>query len=254
MSGRPSKLKDMYSAVKRSSIYAVPVSVFLALFLAAFFVTPPSASGSQPVPRTIKGCVIEAQVFDIWLDEKTNKPIKAYWINVEGGRDFTPYEGKTISLDGYLLPGDHFAVKKGAVPVVIKDTCDPDDRKIIEKEIIMRYRIAGYRAARKGDFDEGLRWTNKALDMDRTLCGTYLDRANIHYLKGDSISGSADIKTIRDKACVDPKGLNFLVIEEIGAILEKTGKKSEAKRLYRLGLDSCDSDICRKSMKNAMQK
>lgn len=227
--------------------------LLLVSLLVLSLVIPPVAFGSRPVQKTIRGCVVGGQLFDI-VSDGTNKPVKAFPIRVQDGLDWTVYEGKTISLEGYLLPGDRFVVKKGAGPVVVNERCDSGDREVIQKEFIMGYRVAGYRAAKAGDFDGGLRWTNKALDMDRTLCGTYLDRANIHFLKGDTASGLADIKTIRDGGCADPKGLNFLVIEEIGAILEKAGKKSEALKLYRLGLDSCNSDMCRNAMENAIHR
>ena len=142
---------------------------------------------------------------------------------------------------------------KGSI-VVVKETCDGDDRAVIQKEFIMSYRVAGYKAAQKKDFDEALRLVNQALDMDPTLCGTYIDRALIYNLKGDFAAGAADIKRVKEGACVDPQGLNFLILEEIGATLEKAGKKSDAIELYRMGLDSCQSDSCREAMDKSIRK
>jgi hypothetical protein len=227
------------------------VALFVVLLIATPFLTPDFALGSAPVKRTLTGCVVDGKFFSASVDRRTNKPVKAYPMRVEKGPDLGPYEGKKLSMSGFLFPGDRF-VLEGSI-VVVKQTCDGDDRVVIQKEFIMAYRVAGYKAAQKKDFDEALRAVNQALDMDASLCGSYIDRALIYYLKGDFAAGAADVKRVKEGACVDPQGLNYLMLEEMGTILEKAGKKSEAVDLYRMGLDSCQSDMCRQKMDKSIQ-
>jgi hypothetical protein len=230
----------------------ISVVVLVVLFAAAPFLMPRLAMGSAPVKRTLTGCVVDGRFFSVSVDRRTNKPVKAYPMRVEQGPDLAPYEGKKLSMSGSLLPGDRFILEKGGL-VVVEETCDGDDRAVIQKEFIMSYRVAGYKAAQKKDFDEALRLVNQALDMDTNLCGTYIDRALIYNLKGDFAAGAADIKRVKEGACADPQDLNFLIMREIGATLEKAGKKSDAIELYRMGLDSCQSDLCRERMDESLQ-
>lgn len=227
---------------------------FLIIFPAISFFIPATATGSMPVKKTLTGCVVGGRFFSISLDFQTNKPVKAYPMRIEKNLDLALYEGKTLSMDGFLLPGDRFVLMEGGVPEVVNEKCESDNLAVIRKEFIMEYRIAGYMAAKKKDFDEALRLVNWALGMDKTLCGTYIDRAHIYYLKGDFASGEADVRTVRNGACTDPQGLNYLMLEEMGAILEKTGKNTDAVELYKMGLDSCRSDMCRDTLNKNIRK
>lgn len=250
---RTAEQETVMAAPRWGGAGKLSVALFVVLFIAAPFLTPNFAMGSMPVKRTLTGCVVGGKFFSVSVDQRTNKPVKAYPIRLEQSPDLAPYEGKKLSMSGSLLPGDRFIFKEGSL-VVVKETCDGDDRVVIQKEFIMSYRVAGYMAATKKNFDEALRLVNWAFDMDINLCGTYIDRARIYYLKGDFVSGAADVKRVKEGACVDPQGLNFLVLEEMGATLEKTGKKSDAIELYRMGLDSCQSDLCREAMDKSIQK
>ena len=184
---------------------------------------PNFAMGSAPVKRTLTGCVVEGRFFSVSVDRRTNKPVKAYPMRVEQGPDLAPYEGKKLSMSGFLFPGDRF-VLEGSI-VVVKQTCDGDDRAVIQKEFIMSYRVAGYKAAQKKDFDEALRLVNQALAMDTNLCGTYIDRALIYNLKGDFAAGAADIKRVKEGACVDPQGLNYLMLGGDGSNPREGGEE-----------------------------
>jgi hypothetical protein len=156
-------------------------------------------------------------------------------------------------MNGLLFRGDRFVLDRGSRSVE-KGTCDADERVVIQKELIMSYRVAGYQAAQKKEFDNALRLVNAGLDTDRNLCGTYIDRALIYNLKGNFSAGAADIKRVKDGTCVDPQGLNFLMVQEIGETFERAGKKSDSIDLYYLGLNSCDSDICREGMEGILGK
>ena len=171
----------------------------------------------------------------------------------EGGPDLAPYEDKKLSMSGLLFPGDRFVLDKGSVPVD-KGTCGVDERGVIRKELIMSYRVAGYKAAQKKEFGEALRLVNVALAMDTNLCGTYIDRALVYGLQGDFAAGAADIERVKDGTCSDTQPLNFLMLEELGATLEKAGKTADAVGLYHMGLNSCDSDLCREAMETSLRR
>ncbi len=249
----------MYSTGKiqtiRHSKKALAMAAFLFILIQAHaLLIPVKAEASMPVRKTLTGCVIDGRFFSIMIDSQTGRPVKAYPIRIEQNFDIPAYEGKTISVAGSLLPGDRFIVMKGSSPAVIKDTCSRDNLNLIKKELIMEYRVAGYQEAKNRNFDNALKLTNKALYMDKTLCGTYVDRALIYYLKGDFASGTNDIKTVKNGRCRDPKDLNFLILEEIGAILENSGSKADAINLYKMGLKSCQSEMCRQTMNKALRK
>ncbi len=230
-------------------------ALFIILCLAFPLLIPSNATGSMPVEKTLTGCVIGGRFFSISFDSQTGRPVKAYPVRIGQNINLASYEGKTISMDGSLLPGDRFILKEGSsMPVVIKEACEGDNLSVIRKEFIMEYRVAGYQAAKKKNFDEALKLVNWAMDMDKTLCGTYIDRAQIYYLKGDFSAGGADVKIVKDGACVDPQGLNYLILEEMGATLEKSGKKDDAIELYKMGLRSCRSEMCRETMNKNIKK
>lgn len=231
------------------------MTVFLFLLIQALaLLTPAKIEASMPVRKTLTGCVVGGRFFSIMTDPQTGKPVKAYPIQIQQNFDIPSYEGKTISVSGSLLPGDRFIVTKGGTPAVIRDTCGRDNLNIIKKELIMEYRVAGYQEAKNKNFDKALRLTNKALYMDKTLCGTYVDRALIYYLKGDFVSGAADIKTVKRGRCTDPQGLNYLIMEEIGAILENSGEKADAVKIYKMGIEACQSEMCKQTMSKALRK
>jgi tetratricopeptide (TPR) repeat protein len=229
-------------------------ALFIILCLAVPLLIPSNATGSMPVEKTLTGCVIGNRFFSISFDSQTGKPVKAYPMRIGQNIDLASYEKKTISVDGSLLPGDRFILKQGNMPVIIKETCEGDNLGVIRKEFIMEYRVAAYQAAKKKNFDEALKLVNWALDMDKNLCGTYISRAQIYYLKGDFAAGSADVRIVKDGACVDSQGLNYLILEEMGATLEKSGKKDDAVELYKMGLLSCQSEMCRETMNKNMRK
>lgn len=234
---------------------AFTIAAFLFILVQAVpLLTPAKAEGSMPVRKTLTGCVVGGRFFSVTRDAQTGKTVKAYPIRIEQNLDIASYEGKTISVTGSLLPGDHFILNKGGAPVVTKQTCGKDNLNVIKKELIMGYRVAGYQAAKEKNFDEALKSVNRALHMDLTLCGTYVDRALIYYLKGDFTSGAADIKMVKHGKCTDPQGLNYLIMEEIGTILENSGKKADAINLYKMGIKACQSEMCRQTMNKALRK
>ncbi|MEO0249230.1 MAG: hypothetical protein ABIN58_06735 [candidate division WOR-3 bacterium] len=229
------------------------IVLLVALFTAVSIMVPLWAAGTAPVQKTLNGCVAGGTFYSITRDAQTGKPVKAYAIRIEGSPDLIPHEGKRLAMTGLLFPGDRFVLDKGSRPVDT-GTCEDEEIRVIRKELIILYRVAGYKAAQKKDFDEALRLTNQALTMDPNLCGTYVDRALVYNLKGDFTAGAADIRRVRDGACVDPQGLNHLIVQEIGETLEKAGRKSDAVDLYYMGLNACDSDMCREAIENSLRR
>ncbi|OPY12345.1 MAG: hypothetical protein A4E69_02265 [Syntrophus sp. PtaB.Bin138] len=238
----------------RGTEATVSTVFFVIMLMTINLLLPANVTGSMPVEKTLTGCVIKGQFFSVTIDSRTNRPVKAYQIRMGQDLDLAAYEGKTVSMTGDLLPGDRFILKRGVRPVVIKGACDNDSISVIRKEFVMEYRVSAYQAAKKMNFAEALILANRALDLDKTLCGTYIDRAHIHYLKGDFASGAADIKWVREGRCADRQDLNFLLLEEIGITLEKAGRKTDAIEIYSMGLDSCRSDMCKETMDRGMKR
>ena len=226
----------------------------LVLILIGLPLLPTPAPGSGPVERTLTGCVTGSAFYSVSLRETTKQPMKAYLIRFSDPIDLTPYEGKMISMRGWLQPGDRFRPRDGAQPTVVKETCGDDYRKVINREFINGYVVEAKRAARRNEFDEAFRLINKAVELDRTRCGTYIERAYLAYSRGDFASGARDVKLVKEKQCADPTDLNFLTLEDIGQILVKHGRRPEALQVYRMALDSCETDICRESITKDMDR
>ncbi len=233
--------------------------VLICLLLAASVCL--DAQASQPVEKTLTGCVIDGQFYHIAFDGDGKRPVRAYRIRLRDGTALAPYEGKTITVGGMLLPGDAFRLKAGTGPVVESRTCSESFRKVINKEFITGYVVEAHKAARRKAFDEALALTGKALEMDPGYCETYIDRAYIHYLRNDPDAGRRDLRVVMDRRCPDREGLNFLIMGDVGKILVRQGKIAEALELYRMSLEACRSGLCRdavnkdiRSLKNPSPK
>ncbi len=211
------------------------------------------ADASRPVARTLTGCVIDGTFYSISVDPDTGRPDKAYPTRTGDGVDLSRYEGKTIILDGFLSPGDRFSVKAGIRPVVKSKTCGADERKAIGRESLVARVINAHRAALRGDFAEAYRQVDRALTIDRSDCQTYIDRAYIHYLRGDFPAGDRDVHLVMNRQCPDMKRINFLILLDTAKVLLRHGKRAEAERIYRFAFDTCGSEICRDAVKREME-
>lgn len=94
----------------------MPAKTFRALALSALALSGGAAAASEPVPRTIEACVIGG-VF--------RGPQYAYRIQVvargEWRRpDLSAFEGMTLRIRGFLLPGDRFTLR---ALEIVSDTC-----------------------------------------------------------------------------------------------------------------------------------
>lgn len=196
---------------------------------------PQAAKATQPVERTLTGCVIGNTFYSI-------NNSHAYRIRLSQPLDLTLYEGKTVRMHGWLSPGDRFSLNEGTSPQLLKSSCDVSDKKAIDKIFIIQHRVDAEKAARKGHFSEALLLISKALELDKTDCDTYVDRALIHGMKDDFEAVARDVSVIKTGACANPREANYLLLEDLGKLLESKGRKQEALEVYRIALDTCASD------------
>ena len=218
----------------------------LIMLLAAPFMT----EASRPVERTLTGCVIENRFYSVYPDQ-------AYPIRLSPPVDLKPYEGKSISIKGWLHPGDLFSIKDGAAIQIVSTTCDVQSRKAISKQYILRYRLQALDLAKQGHFDEALAIIGKAFEIDGSDCDTYTDRAQIYCLNNDLKAVIKDVTVIKTGACANPKKANYLLLEDLGKCLEGKGRKGEALEVYRLAVDSCvgrGDDLCKQPLSEHIKR
>ncbi len=92
------------------------------------------SQASRPVPRTITGCVIKGKLYSIHkgVAEATGKrSLTVYPISVQE-LDLRPYEGRTIRVEGNLLPGDRFFALPATLRVL--GPCDKESRRTIHEQ------------------------------------------------------------------------------------------------------------------------
>ncbi len=221
--------------------------------IGVLFSIPDISFSSRPVQKTLTGCVLGGQFYSIYVDQNTGKPSQAYQIHFRSKPDLSAFEGKTVTFEGWLSPGDTFSLREGARPAIISPVCSNDSRKVILRRFLIGYVVAAHKAARKNDFNEALRLMGKALEIDSTDCQTYIDRAYVYYLQGDSDSGDRDIRLVMTRGCQDPYRLNFLTMDDVAKVLLRQGRGTEATELYGFALDTCTSDICREKIRKELQ-
>jgi hypothetical protein len=88
----------------------------LACALSALAVSACAAAASEPVPRTIEACVIGGAF---------RGPQYTYRVHVIAGGewrrlDLSAYEGMTLRMRGFLLPGDNFTMR---TLEIVAETC-----------------------------------------------------------------------------------------------------------------------------------
>ena len=74
---------------------------------------------SMPVSYTVVGCVKNGQ----FTSGSYTFQVESYNDGVRRPVSLTPYEGKTIQIDGFLSPGDHLTPHKFEI---VDDKCRPD--------------------------------------------------------------------------------------------------------------------------------
>ena len=95
---------------------------------------PYVAEATQPVERTLTGCVIGNTFYSI-------NNSHAYRIRLSQPLDLTRYEGKTVRIHGWLSPGDRFSLNEGTSPQPLKSSCGVSDKKAIDRIFIIQHRV-----------------------------------------------------------------------------------------------------------------
>jgi hypothetical protein len=111
---------------------------FMLLMLAALLSSFHLATASKPVQVTLEGCVIQGVFYAV---EKGGLASGATQVNAieiisrkesDPKLDLSPYEGKKISLQGLLLPGDKMTPDPKSLKVL--GPCDRDSQAAIAEE------------------------------------------------------------------------------------------------------------------------
>jgi len=221
--------------------------IFLTILSGILFLTS-SLEASGPVASTLTGCVFDNKFYSVKGD-------RAYPIHFTPELNLIMYEGKTLRIKGRLYPGDRFSIFEENSPEVIKNTCEAEYRKAIDRLYIAQFRIAALKAAKKGDFNEAFMFINNALNMDKTDCDNYIDRALIYCMKEDFVSAARDISVIKTGACANHKKANYLMLQDLGRMLDSKGRKHEALDVYKIALDTCTSHgkMCTETIEKDIQ-
>jgi hypothetical protein len=93
----------------------------LAVIATLYLWTPLSVSATQPVPKTVVGCVQTGRLSADGYVFRVTKNDGTEYRDV----DLTAYEGKTLRVEGQLLPGDVLAA---ATIEVVAEDCSPEAR------------------------------------------------------------------------------------------------------------------------------
>jgi hypothetical protein len=113
-------------------------AVFTLLMLSMMLSFPHLATASRSVAVTLEGCVIQGVFYAV---EKGGLASGATRVNVieiinrnesDPKMDLSPYEGKKISLQGRLLPGDRLTPDPKSLKVL--GPCDRDSQAAIAEE------------------------------------------------------------------------------------------------------------------------
>lgn len=148
----------------------------------ALMATP--AAASRPVPKQITGCVIDG--FFITHDGYRLRP---RFSGASRPYDVRRFEGRRLTLDGALLPGDAYILKGEP-----RDTgpCPDTIRRAAERALRWAWRDRARDLREAGDFAAALGAIDRALTLDPTLC-LYEDRAVVREALGRIDDAIADL-------------------------------------------------------------
>jgi hypothetical protein len=205
------------------------------------------ARASKPIEKALVGCVLDGKFYSI--------DGRAYPISTSAALDLKPYEGKGVSITGWLSPGDRFDVDEGVKPVVRQAKCPDSSVRLVKREKVIRLRADADYAMNAGDFDKAVALVEQAVAMVAPAdCDTYVDRAHVYTRKGDLETARKDVAVVKAGKCIIDKGkrMNPLLLQDLGNALRDKGDKPTAITVFQLGLGACDGDWCRGDLEKGL--
>jgi hypothetical protein len=109
-------------------------AIYLLITLGMTLTLPLPSPASRPVFRTVVGCVVHGTLYSIRKQPPQYTgphQIIAYPLRIQN-LNLAPYEGKKISLGGYLSPGDRFQPDPKTLKVL--GPCDRNSRGAISEQ------------------------------------------------------------------------------------------------------------------------
>lgn len=165
-------------------------------------------SGSQPVRAIMVGCVVEGLFICRETTMETSKGVRishgSYFMRVRGIK-LENYEGQTLRLTGFLYPGDLFSASEQKLEV-LSPTCDRGSIPDFKKTFSWAYRTLARERSDKKDYEEALKFINRAIEIDAAECEFYLTRAEIFKAQGRLDLAAADEKKGADRGCGKQSG------------------------------------------------
>ena len=112
--------------------------VVMLLMISLVLSFPHLATASRPVQVTLEGCVIQGVFYAVEKGGLASGATQVNAIEIISRNesipkmDLSPYEGKKIRLQGYLLPGDKMTPDPKSLKVL--GPCDRDSQAAIAEE------------------------------------------------------------------------------------------------------------------------
>lgn len=191
------------SGTCRSSLAICPRGAFLAAFLLITLYLsglPGVAHASEPVDRTLVGCVVEGRFFSLGsahFERDLNKAEEIYQGLVSADRlsraypimlfsdenylhelDLSRYESKALGMKGSLLPGNIFFISDTDSLIVLRDSCHEHLLTFIQQRIDPDFLPPDTTSDTQADVQQTTTGTHAASELES------LDRITVRALRG----------------------------------------------------------------------
>lgn len=212
-----------------------PVVLFL-FFAALGLLFSPLAVASKALPTTLRGCVVDKTFYSV--------SGRAYAISLPQEVNPADWEGKEVSVEGLLLPGDRFIPKKGVTFVLVQPVCPPASLRLIRNDQASDLGITATSEATAGRFDKAMAAADRALALQTPpQCDTYTVRAHVLALKGELAAASQALSMIRNKQCEVAPRVNPLLLQDVSRVFRKKGDKQAARDTLQLAISVCEKGL-----------
>jgi hypothetical protein len=185
---------------------------------------------SEPIPRSLTGCVIEGVFFSVREDASGRKANK-----IIADLDMGSYEGKKIVLRGMLSPGDRLQLNSKEVEIL--GDCSPGWRQAIDEGLAWHYESEAKSATQKGDRRSAWNFIDKAIQLRSDHCSFYLTRAGLFERDGKidlAIRDAEQAVRMRGGHCQ-----TYPQLEYVADLLLKASKLPEALKAYHQAIEAC---------------